>query len=275
MAGSDGGVFTSSDACALSMVRRIAAMLDLDPFEFGWDALLPRGWHFFLMAALTRRQNLRADGFPGLGVEMPDLGLPRLLLAGRTVEYLDDIHIGSQVERRSLVRDISEKHDDKGRRAVVTIGHELYVAAGSSPAIVETQTYLLLPAGDRFQVTERPVQTIAADKTHTITPDATLLFQFSALGFNSHRIHVDRDFARDVEGYPDLVVNGGLTALLLTEFARKNLGLAPKSISIRNTAPLFSERPITLAASQEGSLWRLRAHDETGAIAADAKLEIV
>ena len=102
-------------------------------------------------------------------------------------------------------------------------------ASTSRPSLrcVETQTYLLLPprkaAADdrqRRRVTRQPREHVT-----TVVPDETLLFQYSALGFNSHRIHIDRDHAREVEGFPDLVVNGGLATLLLTEFLRRDLGV--------------------------------------------------
>ncbi|RYF54407.1 MAG: hypothetical protein EOO39_39420 [Cytophagaceae bacterium] len=96
------------------MVRRIAAMLDLSSDSFSAGDLLPRGWHFFLLAGETRRSALRSDGFPGLGVPIPDLGLPRLLLGGRTVSYLGDIAIDSVVERTSFVKKITEKTSASG-----------------------------------------------------------------------------------------------------------------------------------------------------------------
>ncbi len=76
-------------------------MLDLEPSTFVDGAILPRGWHFFLLGGATRRSDLRADGFPGFGVPMPDLGLPRLMLAGRRVDYRSDLVVGSAIERRS------------------------------------------------------------------------------------------------------------------------------------------------------------------------------
>jgi hydroxyacyl-ACP dehydratase HTD2-like protein with hotdog domain len=92
----------SNEICSLSMVRRVAAMLDLDTKSFSNGGVLPRGWHFFMLAGETRKSALRSDGFPGLGVPIPDLGLPRLLLGGRTVSYKNDIVIGSEIERTSF-----------------------------------------------------------------------------------------------------------------------------------------------------------------------------
>ena len=133
------------EACTVATARRVAAMLDQDPDEVASVQWLPRGWHFVLLAADTRRSALRGDGFPGLGVPMPDLGLPRLMLGGRMVSFREDIPIGATVMRSSTVRSIVRKTAAAGPLAVVTLAHELRVASQPDPAVVETQTYLLLP----------------------------------------------------------------------------------------------------------------------------------
>jgi 3-methylfumaryl-CoA hydratase len=257
------------------MARRIAAMLDLDPDDFHEGSALPRGWHFVLMGADTRRSLLRADGYPGPGVPLPDLGLPRLLLGGRTVTFNHDVPIGSRVGRHSFVESIVQKDPTPGPAAVITIGHELTLEGHPAPAILEKQWFHLLPAeraaGGRE--TRRAEVSVADMRVRTITPDETLLFQYSALGFNSHRIHLDRDYARDVEGYPDLVVNGGLITLLLTEFLLRDAGVCPAQIRVRHRAPLFCRRQITLAARQTGSTWSLMALDESGRMAAEMEVD--
>jgi 3-methylfumaryl-CoA hydratase len=264
----------STDVCAAGSVRRIAAMLDLDPEVYVDGAPLPRGWHFFLLGGATRRSDLRADGFPGFGVPMPDLGLPRLMLAGRRVDYRHDLLIGSTVERRSSLASVTRKQTASGEMAFVTIQHELSSSRYSVPAIVEEQSYILLgPAKARGGV-EQATTAVNAERTKAITPDDTLLFQYSALGFNSHKIHIDRAYARDVEGLPDLVVNGGLATLLLTEFLRVDLGLTPARIVTKHTAPLYCGRPMTLAADRAPSGWRIRALDDRSAMALEAEVSV-
>jgi 3-methylfumaryl-CoA hydratase len=263
------------DIVSASAVRRIAAMLDLDRDELGDDALLPRGWHFPLLAAQTPRRALRSDGFPGLGVPMPDLGLPRLLLVGRTLSFAKDLAIGASAIRTTGVRKLDRKDDDRGSRAIMTIEHGLADISVEAPAILETQTYMLLPAGRYTPAAPVPAPPapVDAEMTRTVTPDATLLFQYSALGFNSHRIHLDRDYACTVEGYPDLVVNGGLTSLLMTEFVRRDLRLTLDRMRVRYLAPLFANRPIQLAASRRADGWQLRVYDDAGRLAVDADVE--
>lgn len=267
---------TRTEDCSVATTRRVAAMLDLDPDTMVEGASLPRGWQFLLMGADTRRGTLRADGFPGLGVAMPELGLPRLLLGGRTVSYLKDIPIGATLKRNSSLDGLKRKSTEAGPMAITTLRHELLLAGDDSPALVETQTYLLLPARKGAAPAGVParVETMTAEHKITFTPDETLLFQYSALGFNSHRIHIDRSHARRVEGYPDLVVNGGLATLLLTEFLRRDLGLMPSAIRARHTAPLFCGRHITMTANREDGQWRLKAYDDRNVLAVDMEIDI-
>jgi 3-methylfumaryl-CoA hydratase len=265
---------TREECCNLAGVRRVAAMLDLDPADIREGAPLPRGWHFILLGADTKRSALRADGFPGLGVPMPDLGLPRLMLGARTVAFAGDIPIGASLQRTSAVKSLRQKDTGSGPMAIVTIGHELKVRGQTRPSITETQTYLLLPASKPASARVDASLVTAAERTKTAVPDETLLFQYSALGFNSHKIHIDRAHARDVEGFPDLVVNGGLATLLLTEFLRQDLGLTPSGIRVRHLAPLYCGRPMTLAADRNDGAWRLKAFDDKNFHAIDMEVDI-
>ena len=242
----------STEICSLTMVRRVAAMLDLDIAAFSEGDILPKGWHFFMLAGETRKSELRKDGFPGLGVPMPDLGgLTRLLLGGRTVAYLGDIVIGSKVEKTSFVKSITEKTTKNGQMAIVTLQHELRPVTVESPAIVEMQTYILL---EEQKVQNKTIieifesQLPISNHQKQFTPDETLLFQYSALGFNSHKIHLDRNYAQNVEGLPDLVVNGGLATLLMTEFIRNDLTLDLAEIKVKHVAPLYCNRPLTIVS---------------------------
>jgi 3-methylfumaryl-CoA hydratase len=265
---------TRNETCSVSVVRRVAAMLDLPPDLLREGEALPCGWHFFLLGAETRRSELRADGFPGFGIPMPDLGLPRLLIGGRMVEYRGAIPIGTQIRRVSSIESLTHKNTPSGPMALVRLRHELLVEQETSPAVVESQTYVLLAGQGRAAASAIASRSVTALRTKTIVPDETLLFQFSALGFNSHKIHIDKTFAREVEGFPDLVVNGGLTTLLLTEFARSELGLNLAGLRMKNTAPLFCGRPMTLAAAREREQWRLMAFDGAGTLAAEMEVNV-
>jgi 3-methylfumaryl-CoA hydratase len=265
----------SNEICSLTMVRRVAAMLDLETQSFSEGDILPKGWHFFMLAGETKKSNLRADGFPGLGVPIPDLGLPRLLLGGRTVAYHGDILIGSVVEKSSFVKNITEKTTKNGPMAIVTIQHELRPILDSNPAIIETQTYILLGQSKvSLQVEKVVLPPIDVKYQKQFTPDETLLFQYSALGFNSHKIHLDRNYAQNIEGLPDLVVNGGLTTLLLTEFIRTNVGLKVTDLKVKHIAPLYCNRPLTLTAEESETGWKLNVYDNNNEVAVEMEASL-
>jgi 3-methylfumaryl-CoA hydratase len=265
----------SNEICCLSMVRRVAAMLDLETDSFSEGDILPKGWHFFMLAGQTRKSELRKDGFPGLGVPMPDLGnLTRLLLGGRTVYYNGDILIGSDVEKTSFVKSIVEKTTKNGPMAIVTIQHELRPVLDSNPAIIETQTYILLSENKTSTQVEKTFSPpIEAKYQKQFIPDETILFQYSALGFNSHKIHLDRDYTKNVEGLPDLVVNGGLTTLLLTEFIRTNLGLKITEIKVKHIAPLYCNRPLTITAEESETSWKLNVYDDKNEVTVEMEVQ--
>jgi 3-methylfumaryl-CoA hydratase len=255
------------ETCSLAAVRRIAAMLNQDPDKWSEGDLLPRGWQFILLGADTKRSELREDGFPGLGVSLPDLGLPRLMLGGRTVYYNGDIRIGAVLRRESQIQKLTRKETANGPVAFVTVAHALCAPERQDPILVETQNYVLL--GSRLAGRKGTNSAAASPPgtTKRIVPDETLLFQYSALGFNSHKIHLDRNFARETEGFPDLVVNGGLATLLLTEFLRLELKGAFTSLTAKHVAPLFCGRPISLWGEHQNDAWLLRAFDDNGVLA--------
>jgi 3-methylfumaryl-CoA hydratase len=258
------------EICNLSAVQRVAALLDIDFETFKEGDPLPRGWQFILMAATTRKSQLRADGFPGLGLTLPDLGFPRLLLGGRTVTFLKDILIGARLNRVSQIESITEKVTPAGPMAVATVSHTLCLECDQEPALLEKQTYLLLPERapqqgqqpNHERAAKDPIEISNSLHRLVVIPDETMLFQYSALGFNSHKIHLDREHARAVEGFPDLVVNGGLATLLLTEFLRRELDVKFAALKVRHVLPLFCGKPITICAEKKGSAWQLKAYND-------------
>jgi 3-methylfumaryl-CoA hydratase len=191
------------------------------------------------------------------------------------VSYFGDIIIGSVVEKTSFIKNIVEKTTNSGPMAIVTIQHELRPITASSPAIVETQTYILLSASSASKNTEN-IHSPAIETEHQkqITPDETILFQYSALGFNSHKIHLDRGYAQDIEGLPDLVVNGGLSTLFLTEFIRTHLKLEKTDIKVKHIAPLYCNRAMTLTAKKNETNWILYIYDDYNSIAVEAEINV-
>jgi 3-methylfumaryl-CoA hydratase len=255
-------------------LRRVAAMLGLSDGEMAFDGVAPFGWHFALIGAETNRDCLRADGFPGLGISFPRLPGKRLVAASRTVEAHGCIRVGQAIERISQMKSITPKATAQGNTTFVVICHVLRDQDTKAHLIVEEQTYMLFdspytpaPAGGQQSGPSGPA-------IKSVTPDETLLFQFSALSLNSHKIHLDRDYARDVEGYPDLVVNGGLTTLFMTEIARATHGGNIARLKIRNSAPLFCNRAISFTRHDSDGLRLISAYDDCGRKAAEMEYEL-
>lgn len=249
-------------------------MLDLSDCSTGLERLVPTGWHFPLIGADTLRRNLRKDGFPGLGIALPDTGLPRLVAGGRSVEFLQPLDVGVALVRTSTITSVKQRETAGGPLAIILVEHVIGAKGDPKGALREQQTFLLLNTRhvDRLDGEAAPEQPALLSKS--FTADDTLLFQFSALSFNSHKIHLDRTFAREVEGFPDLVINGGITTLLMTEMARTDLGLRVRSIKVTNKMPLFANRPITLNAYKMHGGIRLIALNERLQIAAEMEASV-
>jgi len=246
------------DIFTLAQAQRVAVMLGRDPSALSHGAPVPRGWHFALLAGQTARSLLRSDGFPGLGVVMPQLDLPRLVLGGRSTIFHGDLVIGASLRRDSALTSVEAKTGRNGAFAVVKIDHRLTC---DQAEVTETQTYIL--AGPPTPAAKPAPITPPEGQARVVTPDDLMLFQYSALGFNTHRIHFDRDHAR-VEGHPDLVVNGGLASLLALE-ALRDLGHRPASMTARHMAPLYVNRPLTILFTDS----KVLILDDEGVLAAE------
>lgn len=266
--------FARRDICSLTLVQRIASMLDIDPNKYENGGTLPLGWHFAFLGGLTQRSKLRSDGFPGFGIPLPEYGLPRILLGGRSVFYNGKIEIGAELICQSKISKTTEKQTANGRMVIVDILNEITVYGSTQPSICETQTYFLLEKSTNTQKPKQAVSIISADHLRKVRPDDTLLFHYSALGFNSHKIHLDRDYARDVELLPDLVVNGGLITLLVTEFLRTELGVNVRKLKTRHTAPLYVDRKMIIAASQTKNGWEITVYDDNNIQAVLIEVEV-
>ena len=268
----------AQDICALPLARRLAAMLNRDPGLLGQGDPLPRGWHVMLFNIPTLQSQLRHDGAASLGIALPELGLPRLMLGGRQARFDGDIPLGADVRRETRQGDVQIKQGRSGRFALIKIEHRIFVAQNLKPAVVETQDYILREGSATTPApTSAPVisptkaHELPADATMTITPDEALLFRYSAITDNPHRIHYDLAYATVAEGYPALVVNGSIPAMFLLELFRQTAGREPIAFTSRNVAPMFCGRQLHLNARQEGLSWRLWAQDDQGNTTFDAQ----
>ena len=275
-------VIVADDVCALALVRRLAAMLDRDPASLDEGDALPRGWHPTMFNPPTRQSQLRHDGAADLGVKLPDIGLPRLMLGGRQNRFLADIPIGARVRRESRQGGVQMKQGRSGRFALVKVEHRIFVVGSSEPALIEVQDYVLREAAAAATMPAAvPAATSAAavvaaevpEATRVLLPDQQLLFRFSAITDNPHRIHYDQPYATAVEGYPALVVNGSIPGMFLLELFRASVGREPAALASRNLAPMFCGQPLHLNLRQDGAAWRLWAQDAQGNTCYDARVE--
>ena len=263
----------AEDVCALPLVRRMAALLDRVPEALAEGDPLPRGWHVALFNPPTRQSQLRADGAAHLGVTLPELGMPRLMMGGRRIDFVGDIPIGARVRRTSRPREVRIKTGRSGKFALVDVEHRISVEDNDAAVLVETTSYILREQDNRASGSG-PTQAILpippGDVSRTVTPDETTLFRYSAITDNPHRIHYDLAYARS-EGYPALVVNGTVPTMLLLEMLRARVGCEPTQLLSRNLGQIFCGAPLTLTLSGVDDGWVMRAHGPTGEVALEAK----
>lgn len=276
-------VIVAEDICGLALVRRLAAMLDRDPEALSEGDPLPRGWHPTMFNPPTRQSQLRHDGAADLGVTLPDIGLPRLMLGGRQNRFTGDIPIGARVRRESRQGGVQMKEGRSGRFALVKVEHRIFVAGSADPAVVEVQDYVLREAAGAADAkaaaiaASKPAAAVGVqetpDATRVLLPDEQLLFRYSAITDNPHRIHYDQPYAIGVEGYPALVINGSIPGMFLLELFRATVGREPVAVASRNLAPMFCGVPLQLNLRQDGTAWRLWAQDPKGNTSYDARVE--
>lgn len=268
----------ADDVCALPIVRRLSATLDREPSQWREGDALPRGWHLALFSVDTCQSKLRADGLAGLGVTLPDLGLPRIVFGGRKIRFSGDIPVGARLRRHSKLISIVPKEGRSGRLAICTIQHEIFLEGGHTPVIVELHDYMMREAvapatGNQPPAAPPAVQAMPEPALRRIVmPDEMLLFRISAVMFNPHRIHYDSPYAMNSEGYPALVVNGSVASLLLLEFFRSEAGREPDTIALRNGGLAFCGRPLRLNAIREERQWQVWADDEHGHVAVEGTI---
>jgi len=210
----------------------------------------PAGLHWCLCLPRASMADLGLDGHPETGGFLPPSPLPRRMWASSKVEFLSDIKVGGAIERRSTVASISEKTGRSGTLLFVTVDH--VTLSNEVAAIKETQTLVYRDAPkEKTALPEIVAVDLSAwDVTERLTPNNALLFRYSALTFNTHRIHYDYNYASEIEGYPALVVHGPLMASLLLRFANEHgAGRAVHQFEFRGLAPAFCNQDMYLAAN--------------------------
>lgn len=258
-----------ADEMAAPLVRRMAALTDRADIAPTHGAAVPNHWLCMLFDDAAPQAALGADGHPATGDFLPPVPLPRRMLGGRRLTYSAAPRVGDALERATTIAAITPKVGRSGALIFVTLRHDI-TRDGALIATEEQDIAYLEPKRNAPEPKAEPVAAPAAAWRDAFAADPVMLFRYSALAFNGHRIHYDADYARDVEGYPALVVNGGVTTLFLLEAAlRRQPGAQVLQTATRTLKPLFCGRPATLCgtapdAQGRSTLW---AEDDTGAMA--------
>ena len=239
---------------------------------------LPPVWHwmYFLDAAPMNR--LGRDGHPALGNFLPPVALPRRMWAGGHLRFHKPIVIGEELLKTSEISRVVRKSGRSGELCFVTVKHRY--SANSDLKLEEDHD--IVYRGEATVTTQKSTPPGAPDSddlSTTIEPSSTLLFRYSALTFNGHRIHYDLDYCRNVEGYPGLVVHAPLTTTLAMDLARKfyserRPGVEFASLRVRMVSPLFHDKPFTLHLKEQESQCELWAANPDGNLAMRATLEL-
>jgi 3-methylfumaryl-CoA hydratase len=205
--------------------------------------------HWCLAPPTAAMDALGADGHPARGGFLPPVPLPRRMWAGGEVRRLAPLRVGDRVTRRTTIGDVVVKEGRTGPLCFVTLEHEIATARGV--AVRERQDLVYRgPAGGAAAPAEAPGE---PDRAWSVEASPVLLFRYSALTFNGHRIHYDRRYAQEVEGYPGLVVHGPLQATLLFHLASVEGGGAPARFGYRAVAPLIDGQSFRVCIrGQEG-----------------------
>lgn len=234
------------------------------------DAELPPFFHQLYFWTPQPPTALGRDGHPAVGDDLiPDMGMPRRMWAGGRLRFERPLRAGVLAEKRSVLEDAQTKVGRSGPLAFVTLRHEIW--QDGVKCVTEWQD--LVYREDPNPDAPRPVAPMArqdATDRRMVAFKSTLLFRYSALTFNGHRIHYDLDYARDVEGYGGLVVHGPLLAQLLMLFATDVMGPLA-TFEFRATSPLMHHEPATL--SRNGTAFWVEGPDGRECMTATARSE--
>ncbi|WP_171089752.1 FAS1-like dehydratase domain-containing protein [Usitatibacter rugosus] len=262
---------TIEDTIAAAPVAALAALLDRDdPPPKPGDAIPPLAhWLYFL--PVHRQSQVGPDGHAIRGEFLPPVPLPRRMWAGSRIEFRQALPIGAAATRLSRIADVKVKEGRSGTLVFVTVRHEISGPAGL--AIVDEHD--IVYRGDTGKAVADPAPAPSNETwSRTIEPDPVLLFRYSAVTFNGHRIHYDLPYVTKVEGYPGLIVHGPLIATLLIDLLRRSLpGVDVKRYAFRAMRPLFDTAAFEVCGrpgegAAQANLW---TRDADGAVTMQAE----
>jgi 3-methylfumaryl-CoA hydratase len=268
---------TSTDVVTEAPANLLRLALGRPDPELAPGDALPPGWHILYFLPRFGPDELRPDGTPSEAGIIPPMPLPRRMFAGERLTFHRPLRIGDSVRRETELADVSLKQGGTGALVFATTLSRMFTSDGL--AIEEERRTVFreeVKAGARNEAPRREGAPADAPWRRRITPDPIALFRFSALTFNSHRIHYDYRWATEVEGYPGLVVHGPFTSTLLIDFARdSNPARAMTSYTTQARAPLFDTAPFELRGrpTADGRGAELWAATPEGTVAMSAQVE--
>lgn len=260
-----GSRLEARDAVTPDLVRKFRAMLSLPSGEPAIGEPVPPLLHFCLAQPVAATAALGADGHPERGGFLPPVPLTNRMWAGGDVTFHDELRTGDEVLRVSTVRDVTLKDGRSGLLCFVTVDHEISVSGETR--ISERQDIVYRPPSSGATPVTPAKNPETPTLVHMAEATPTLLFRYSALTFNSHRIHYDYPYATGVEGYPGLVVHGPLQATMLACLAADHRKATPHRFSFRGLSPLFAGNTLSLNAAPAGEALKLWTEKDDGTTA--------
>ncbi|MDO9401937.1 MAG: MaoC family dehydratase N-terminal domain-containing protein [Polaromonas sp.] len=258
---------TLQDDITAAPVRALSATLDRDDAEPVKGTLLPELWHWLYFLPAARQSGIGPDGHPQRGGFLPPVPLPRRMWAGGRLQWHQQaLQVGDAVTRTSTIGSVKHKSGRTGDLLFVLVRHELRNTQGLALTEEHDIVYRANPQPGDTPPAPQPAAKDAA-WTREVVPDDVLLFRYSALTFNGHRIHYDRKYVTEVEGYPGLIVHGPLIATLLADLLRRNLPNARLlKFEFRAVRPVFDLWPFKLHGkpSADGKNVELWTEDHEG-----------
>lgn len=225
----------------------------------------PLGIHWCLAPDIAPMSGLGPDGHPARGGFLPPVALPRRMWAGGQVDYSGGLRVGDIITRRSRIEDVTEKLGRSGPLVFVTVRHDYLTPHGTALSERQDIVYRDQEIKAAARPGMQPPTSVAADHSQSIDATATLLFRYSALTFNGHRIHYDLPYAINEEDYPGLVFHGPLQATFLLRLAAEISDAPLQSFGYRSVAPLFAGGQVSIHATGGAGGINLWVADQHGA----------
>jgi 3-methylfumaryl-CoA hydratase len=256
----------ASDVVTAQLVRGLRATLFMEIGDPRPGDAAPFTAHWCLAQPVYPMSELGPDGHPARGGFLPPVPLPRRMWAGGELQFFDALRVGDEMTRTSHITDVTMKTGSTGALCFVSVEHLIATPRGTAVRERQDIVYRDITPGAQAAAPAKPaVAPPAARHRESHMADAVLLFRYSALTFNGHRIHYDRDYVTGVEGYPGLIVHGPLQTALLVEFAATlRGGAAPRTFSYRGVQPLFEGSAFSINANDTGAgmeLWTANSAD--------------